>query len=127
MLQPPSSAGESLMPNSDRPMPLSAASVLIFAAALGFLWLGTVPLTTSLVGYMFGPVHLTMLNGFVFFGHQIGSFVGGWGGGLMFDLQGNYDLMWWASIALGIVSALLHWPIVEERLTRPAAPVAQPA
>lgn len=106
--------------------PLSAASVLIFAAALGFLWLGTVPLTTALVGFIFGPVHLTMLNGIVFFGHQVGSFFGGWGGGRLFDLQGNYDMMWWISIALGIVSALLHWPIVEERLTRPAA-VLQPA
>ncbi len=106
--------------------PLSAASVLIFAAALGFLWLGTVPLTTALVGFIFGPVHLTMLNGIVFFGHQVGSFFGGWGGGRLFDLQGNYDMMWWISIALGIVSALLHWPIVEERLSRPAA-VPQPA
>ena len=107
--------------------PLSAASVLIFAAALGFLWLGTVPLTTALVGFIFGPVHLTMLNGIVFFGHQVGSFFGGWGGGRIFDLQGNYDLMWWISIALGLVSAALHWPIVEEKLARPAAPVAQPA
>lgn len=108
-------------------MPLSAASVLIFAGALGFLWLGTVPLTTSLVGFIFGPVHVTMLNGIVFFGHQVGSFFGGWGGGRLFDLQGNYDMMWWISIALGIVSALLHWPIVEERLARPAMPAPQPA
>ena len=107
--------------------PLSAASVLIFAGALGFLWLGTVPLTTSLVGFIFGPVHLTMLNGIVFFGHQVGSFFGGWGGGRLFDLQGNYDMMWWISIALGLVSALLHWPIVEERLARPPAAVPQPA
>ncbi len=107
--------------------PLSAASVLIFSAALGFLWLGTVPLTTALVGFIFGPVHLTMLNGIVFFGHQVGSFFGGWGGGRLFDLQGNYDLMWWISIALGVISALLHWPIVEEKLARPEAPVAQPA
>ena len=107
--------------------PLSAVSVLAFAGALGFLWLGTVPLTTSLVGYMFGPVHLTMLNGFVFFGHQIGSFVGGWGGGVLFDLTGNYNAMWWISIALGVVSALLHWPIVEKPVARPAALVAQPA
>lgn len=109
--------------------PLSAASVLAFAGSLGFLWLGTVPLTTSLVGYMFGPVHLTMLNGFVFLGHQVGSFVGGWGGGVLFDLTGNYDAMWWISIALGIVSALLHWPIVEKPVVRPAAlsPQVQPA
>ena len=108
--------------------PVSAASVLMFAAALGFLWLGTVPLTTALVGYIFGPVHLTMLNGIVFFGHQVGSFFGGWGGGRLFDLQGNYDTMWWIAIGLGVLSALLHWPIVEERLVRPAAvPAAQPA
>ena len=106
--------------------PLSAVSVLAFAAALGFLWLATVPLTTSLVGYIFGPVHVTMLNGFVFFGHQVGSFFGGWGGGRVFDLQGNYDMMWWISIALGLIAALLHLPIVEERLTRPIA-VPQPA
>jgi MFS family permease len=107
--------------------PLSAVSVLAFAGALGFLWLGTVPLTTSLVGYMFGPVHLTMLNGFVFFGHQIGSFVGGWGGGVLFDLTGNYNAMWWISIALGVGSALLHWPIVEKPVARPATLAAQPA
>ncbi len=100
--------------------PLSAASVLAFAGALGFLWLGTVPLTNSLVGIMFGPVHITMLNGFVFLGHQIGSFLGGWGGGVLFDLTGGYDAMWWISIALGIVSALLHWPIVEKPVARPS-------
>jgi MFS family permease len=98
--------------------PVSAASILSFAAALGFLWLGTVPLTTALVGTMFGPLHLTMLNGIVFFSHQIGSFFGGWGGGRLFDLQGNYDLMWWISIALGVVSALMHWPIVEKPVSR---------
>ena len=104
--------------------PLSAASVLIFAGALGFLWLGTVPLTTALVGYIFGPVHLTMLNGIVFFSHQTGSFFGGWGGGRVFDLQGNYDLMWWISIALGLASAALHWPIVEKPVARPALAAA---
>jgi len=107
-------------------VPVSAASVLIFAAALGFLWLGTVPLTTSLVGYLFGPVHVTMLNGIVFFSHQVGSFFGGWGGGKLFDLQGNYDLMWWIAIALGLVAALLHWPIVERPVARPQL-AAQPA
>jgi MFS family permease len=107
-------------------VPLSAASVLIFAAALGFLWLGTVPLTTSLVRYIFGPVHLTMLNGVVFFGHQIGSFFGGWGPGRLFDIQGSYDMMWGISIALGIVAAVLHLPIVEQQLERRPT-VAQPA
>jgi len=107
-------------------MPVSAASILAFAAALGFLWLGTVPLTTALVGTMFGALHLTMLNGIVFFSHQVGSFFGGWGGGKLFDLQGNYDLMWWISIVLGLASALLHWPIIEKPIARPQL-VAQPA
>lgn len=107
-------------------LPLSAGSVLAFAAALGFLWLGTVPLTTSLVGHLFGPVHLTMLNGIVFFGHQVGSFFGGWGGGKLFDLQGNYDTMWWLSIGLGVLAALLHWPIVEKPVARPQL-AARPA
>jgi len=108
--------------------PLSAASVLMFAGALGFLWLGTVPLTTSLVGYIFGRTHLTMLNGFVFFGHQVGSFFGGWGAGRIYDLQGNYDAMWWISIVLGLVAAALHWPIVERPMARvTAALAAQPA
>ncbi len=106
--------------------PLSAASVLAFAAGLGFLWLGTVPLTNALVRTLFGPVHMTMLNGIVFLGHQLGSFLGSWGGGKVFDLQGNYDLMWWIAIALGLVSALLHWPIVEKPVARPSF-AAQPA
>lgn len=99
--------------------PLSAASVLAFAGALGFLWLGTVPLTNALVGVMFGPVHTTMLNGFVFLGHQVGSFLGSWGGGVLFDLTGGYDAMWWIAIGLGVVAALLHWPIVEKPVARP--------
>ncbi|MBM3643136.1 MAG: MFS transporter [Alphaproteobacteria bacterium] len=105
-------------------VPVSAASILAFSAALGFLWLGTVPLTTALVGFLFGPVHMAMLNGLVFFGHQIGSFFGSWGGGRLFDLQGNYDAMWWISIALGLIAAAMHWPIVEKPVARP---VAQPA
>lgn len=104
--------------------PLSAASVLAFAGALGFLWLGTVPLTNGLVGLMFGPVHVTMLNGFVFLGHQVGSFLGGWGGGYLFDITGGYDAMWWISIALGILSALVHLPIVEKPVARPTLAAA---
>src|SRR5476651_2089553 len=99
--------------------PLSAFSVLAFAGALGFLWLGTVPLTNGLVGLMFGPVHVTMLTGFGFLGHQVGSFLGGWGVVLVSALTGGYDAMWWISIALGIVSAALHWPIVEKPVFRP--------
>ena len=105
--------------------PLSWVSVLLFAAVLGFLWLGTVPLTSGLVGYLFGPVHMSMLWGIVFFSHQFGSFLGGWGAGRLYDLQGNYDLMWWISIGLGLFAAAIHWRIRERpvpRLAMAAAP-----
>ena len=105
-------------------LPLSPVTLYGFAIVMGLLWLGTVPLTNALVGHLFGPVHMSMLNGIVFFSHQTGSFFGGWGGGRLFDLQGNYDMMWWLSIALGIVSALLHWPIVEKPVARPALAAA---
>jgi MFS family permease len=99
-------------------LPLSAASVLLFAAALGLLWLGTVPLTSGLVGYIFGPTHMSMLWGIVFFSHQVGSFLGGWGAGRLYDLQGNYDLMWWLSIGVGILAAVIHWAIRERPVPR---------
>jgi MFS family permease len=106
-------------------LPLSWVSVLLFSASLGFLWLGTVPLTSGLVGYMFGPVHMSMLWGIVFFSHQLGSFLGGWGAGRLYDIQGNYDLMWWTSVGLGIFAAAIHWCIREQpvpRLATSAAP-----
>ena len=99
-------------------LPLSAASVLLFAASLGFLWLGTVPLTSGLVGYIFGPTHMSMLWGVVFFSHQLGSFLGGWGAGRLYDIQGNYDLMWWISVGLGVAAALIHWAIRERPVPR---------
>jgi MFS family permease len=99
-------------------LPLSAASVLLFAAALGFLWLGTVPLTSGLVGYMFGATHMSMLWGIVFFSHQLGSFLGGWGAGKLYDIQGNYDLMWWISIGVGVAAAIIHWAIRERPVPR---------
>jgi len=99
-------------------LPLSWLSVLLFAASLGFLWLGTVPLTSGLVGYMFGPTHISMLWGIVFFSHQLGSFLGGWGAGRLYDLQGNYDLMWWLSIGLGLFAAGIHWRIRERPVPR---------
>ena len=99
-------------------LPLSWLSVLAFAASLGFLWLGTVPLTSGLVGYMFGPTHLSMLWGIVFFSHQLGSFFGGWGAGRIYDLRGDYGLMWWISVGLGVVAALLHWRIREQPVPR---------
>jgi MFS family permease len=99
-------------------LPLSWLSVLVFAASLGFLWLGTVPLTSGLVGYMFGPTHLSMLWGIVFFSHQLGSFLGGWGAGRIYDLRGDYGLMWWISVGLGVFAALLHWRIRERPVPR---------
>jgi MFS family permease len=99
-------------------LPLSWISVLVFAASLGFLWLGTVPLTSGLVGYIFGPVHMSMLWGIVFFSHQLGSFLGGWGAGRLYDIQGNYDMMWWISVGLGVVAAVIHWYIRERPVPR---------
>ena len=106
-------------------LPLSWLSVLLFAASLGFLWLGTVPLTSGLVGYMFGATHMSMLWGIVFFSHQLGSFLGGWGAGRLYDIKGNYTLMWWISIGLGLFAAGIHWRIRERpvrRLLMAAAP-----
>jgi MFS family permease len=105
-------------------LPLSSLSVMLFAASLGFLWLGTVPLTSGLVGYMFGPIHMSMLWGIVFFSHQLGSFLGGWGAGRLYDLQGNYDLMWWLSIGLGLFAAAIHWRIRERPVPRLAMATA---
>ena len=107
-------------------LPLSWVSVLVFAASLGFLWLGTVPLTSGLVGYVFGPTHMSMLWGIVFFSHQLGSFLGGWGAGRLYDVQGNYDLMWWISVGLGLFAAVIHWYIREQPVPR-LATVAAPA
>ncbi len=99
-------------------MPLSGFSVLVFAASLGFLWLGTVPLTSGLVGYMFGSTHISMLWGIVFFSHQLGSFLGGWGAGRIYDLQGDYGLMWWISVGLEVFAAAVHWLIRERPVVR---------
>jgi MFS family permease len=104
-------------------LPLSGYTVLLFAATLGFLWLGTVPLTSGLVGYIFGPTHMSMLWGIVFFSHQLGSFLGGWLPGLLYDIQGNYDLMWQLSVGLGVAAAVIHWRIPERPVSR-LAPAA---
>ena len=105
-------------------LPLSWVSVLLFSASLGFLWLGTVPLTSGLVGYMFGPTHMSMLWGIVFFSHQLGSFVGGWGAGRLYDIEGNYDLMWWIAVGLDVLAAVIHWRIRERPVPRLAIAAA---
>ena len=100
--------------------PLSPASVYAFACAIGFLWLSTVPLTNGLVADIFGVRHLGMLGGFVFLSHQVGSFLGSWLGGRLYDVYGNYDAMWGIAVALGVLAALVHLPIREQPVVRPA-------
>ncbi|MEE8350281.1 MAG: MFS transporter [Acidobacteriota bacterium] len=94
------------------------ADILIFAAVMGFLWLGTVPLTSGLIGQIFGVQYLSTLFGIVFLSHQVGAFVGVWLGGYIFDATGSYDRVWHIAIALGLISALLHWPINEQAVDR---------
>ena len=99
-------------------LPMTETSVIALAALLGFLWLGTVPLTSGLVAQIFGPAWMSMLFGIVFLSHQIGGFLGAWLAGLAFDRLGSYDVMWWLSVALGVASAALHWPIDERPVPR---------
>lgn len=96
--------------------PKTELTVWLFSAVFGLLWLSTVPLTSSLVGRIFGPRYMATLFGFVLFSHQIGAFFGAWLGGLAYDSYGNYDLVWYGSIALGVFGALLHWPITDKPL-----------
>lgn len=98
--------------------PLSPWSVYAFCAAMGFLWLSTVPLTNATIAQIFGVQHLSMLGGFVFFSHQIGSFLGVWLGGYLYDINGNYDMVWYISIALGIFAAVVNLPVRETAIVR---------
>ena len=91
--------------------PITVMSTLIFTFVLGILWLGTVPLTSGLVATFFGPKYMSMLYGIVFFSHQLGGFVSSWMGGWIFDLTGDYNIMWWFSVLLGLLAAVLHYPI----------------
>ncbi|WP_374538457.1 MFS transporter [Chitinimonas taiwanensis] len=104
--------------------PLSAWSVWLFAAVMGFLWLSTVPLTNGVIATIFGVKHLGMLSGFVFFSHQIGSFLGVWLGGWLYDHTGSYNIVWYISIALGVLAAVVNWPIQERAIARPAVQLA---
>ncbi len=101
--------------------PLTETTVLLFGATMGLLWLSTVPLTSALVAQIFGPRYMATLFGIVFFSHQIGSFLGAWLGGYLFDATGSYDVVWWISVALGIASAIIHLPIDEKPVPRLAA------
>lgn len=102
-------------------VPLSPISVYVFSAVMGVLWLSTVPPTNAVIAQIFGVAHLSMLGGFVFFSHQIGSFMGVWLGGLMYDTTGSYDIVWYISIALGIFAGLVNLPVREKAIARAQA------
>ena len=103
-------------------VPLTPLSVYVFAGVMGLLWLSTVPVTNASVAGIFGVAHLSMLSGFVFFSHQIGSFMGVWMGGLLYDRTGSYDIVWYISIALGIFAALVNLPVREAPIARMPVP-----
>jgi MFS family permease len=105
-------------------LPVTNASALVFAAAMGLLWLSTVPPTSALVALMFGTRWMAMLFGFAFFSHQVGGFLGVWLGGVLFTATGSYNLIWWLSVALGVVSAIINLPINEKPVARVAAAAA---
>jgi predicted MFS family arabinose efflux permease len=98
--------------------PLTPVSVYVFSAVMGVLWLSTVPPTNAAIAQIFGVAHLSMLGGFVFFSHQIGSFMGVWLGGFLYDRTGSYDIVWYIAIALGIAAALINLPVKETAIVR---------
>jgi len=99
-------------------LPMTPATIITLSILLGFFWLSTVPLTSALVATFFGPAWMSMLYGFVFLSHQIGSFLGVWFAGRVYDATGSYDTMWWISVALGVFAALVNWPIREQPVDR---------
>jgi len=104
--------------------PITPLSVYVFASVMGFLWLSTVPLTSGIVAQIFGVAHLSMLGGFVFLSHQVGSFLGVWLGGFLYDSTGSYGIVWYLAIAFGVFAALVNLPVKEGAIARP---VPQPA
>ena len=103
-------------------LPLSPMSVYLFAAAMGLLWLSTVPVTSAIVAQMFGVAHFSMLSGFVFMSHQLGSYLGVWLGGWVFDRTGSYDLVWYLTIALSVFATLINLPVREQGIQRTPVP-----
>ncbi|MDP3702463.1 MAG: MFS transporter [Hylemonella sp.] len=101
-------------------VPLTPLSVYVFSSVMGLLWLSTVPPTNAIVAQIFGVAHLSMLGGFVFFSHQVGSFMGVWLGGYLYDKTGSYDIVWYIAIALGVAAALVNLPVREAAIRRHA-------
>lgn len=100
-------------------LPLSPWTVYVFASVMGLLWLSTVPITNGIVAHIFGVRYMSMLGGFVFLSHQVGSFLGAWLGGKLYDMTGSYAAMWWISVALGVFAALINLPVREAPIARP--------
>jgi predicted MFS family arabinose efflux permease len=107
-------------------VPITATSTLIFAAAMGFLWLGVAPLVTGIIGRVFGLTHFNTLYGIVFFSHQVGSFFGAWMGGLVVDYWGNYNFAWGALIVIGLTAFTLQW-LMDEKPPTERRPVGEPS
>jgi len=103
-------------------LPVTATSALVFGAAMGFFWLGTIPLTSGLIVTFFGPRYLATLYGFVFLSHQLGSFMGAWLGGRLYDVLGNYDVMWAINLFAGLLAFILHMIIREKPIPMKAQP-----
>jgi MFS family permease len=103
--------------------PLTPTSVYLFSGVMGLLWLSTIPPTNATIAQIFGIAHLSMLGGFVFFSHQIGSFMGVWLGGLLYDRTGSYDVVWYLSIALGVFAAIVNLPVREAPIVRGTRPL----
>jgi predicted MFS family arabinose efflux permease len=97
-------------------LPITPMSVIVFSVAMGSLWLATVPLTSGLVAHIYGLRYMGTLYGIVFFSHQLGSFLGVWLGGRMYDAYGDYTTVWWIGVAVGAFSAIVHLPVREKRL-----------
>ncbi|MGB0498029.1 MAG: MFS transporter [Rubricella sp.] len=102
-------------------IPMTPATVLVFSVAMGALWLATVPLTSGLIGHIYGMRYMGTLYGIVFLSHQIGAFLGVWLGGALYDIHGNYDLVWWVGVGVGAFSAIVHLPVNEARRQAVAA------
>ncbi|MHA6347475.1 MFS transporter [Roseivivax sp. CAU 1761] len=105
-------------------LPITPVSVLVFSTVMGALWLATVPLTSGLVAHLYGLRYMGTLYGIVFFSHQLGSFIGVWLGGRMYDMTGDYTLVWWVGVGVGVLSAVVHLPVRERAAAAPVPAAA---